>query len=175
MRYIATTSPLVYQKLIESCKYFYIRNPLLVVHEVEVYGKISSVVLKKGAKPLKNVLSSIPLKIWISYKLYLNGNGTDAQVAMTKILRCNGNYITLKNIDLPVKTLSTYVEFAQVTVVDNVNVFYDQDGKTAPLEVVLQCFSSVKDFNLLVISLFFIIFYYFLFIAHSHLLHLLIF
>uniref|UniRef100_A0AC34F2C5 Uncharacterized protein n=1 Tax=Panagrolaimus sp. ES5 TaxID=591445 RepID=A0AC34F2C5_9BILA len=105
MHYMAMNPPSaeVYQKLIQSCKYFFVKNSILVLpsyYEINGWGTMVN-------GELKDIdLSNNPSKLWITDTFNLiKSDNTIASSIISKIYQCN-----VKNLQLHCQII-TYDEF----------------------------------------------------------------
>uniref|UniRef100_A0AC34F8Y0 Uncharacterized protein n=1 Tax=Panagrolaimus sp. ES5 TaxID=591445 RepID=A0AC34F8Y0_9BILA len=148
-------SPEVYNKLIQSCKYFFERNPILVVkhmNEIDVDTKICA---KEdcdgiGDKPccIKIDLKKIKSKFWLTHELYMDCYTTQNFISMLlpKLFRCDINVLTIFHKDILYDEFKYLASFAKEVEVCNVKMLYT-DGKTVMLEKILEVVLKIQYFN----------------------------
>jgi hypothetical protein len=144
MEYIAKNPQFAedYQKLIESCKYFFIKNPILVIRDLrynsgEGWEMRSSI--SDGWKKIDiNKLSS---RVWITDSLDVNATTSDDRYVLhlmvPKIDECQAERLKLVKQDIFYEELDFLGTFAKYVYLKGSVVEY-QNGKNVELEKIVQ-------------------------------------
>uniref|UniRef100_A0AC34FIB0 Uncharacterized protein n=1 Tax=Panagrolaimus sp. ES5 TaxID=591445 RepID=A0AC34FIB0_9BILA len=159
MFYMAKNPPSaeIYQKLIQSCKYFFVKNPLLVVSELHLgYRNGWHTCGDEEKIDLKN----IPHKLWISRNLnvvvncgivHIDAcNGQDrffVSSLISKFYRCDVTKLTLQRQTISFKDfifLASNVESLQLTNALNI---LNEDGSVATLEKIVEALPKLTYFE----------------------------
>ena len=146
------TSPSLYQKFIQSCKYFYAKNPILVVDEIRLVDSTVKIYQGDDTEDLPPYFILKPhqilCKLWVTLRAEV-GNLTDAatEILLQKIFRVNKFWfysvvIRLDSILHP-KTIQS------VKKVDFCNTIPEfADETPMPVENVFEFFPNLEDFTL---------------------------
>ena len=143
------TSPCTYRRMVRTCKFFYSKNPVLVVDDIEFFKFDFSICRNRKAKSYYNLAATqISCKFWVSRKaniFYLT------PVAFTilrdKMFRIKGLYlgpdsVVLDNILRPeIARFIKDVRFCK-TILENA------DGTLMSLERIFEYFANLKSFEL---------------------------
>jgi hypothetical protein len=142
------SSPKVWLKMIICCKYFFAKNPLVIISNLYYHGeegwKTIGMSFRGGEKYLTNLLC----KFWIYNHIVVTEIAPQNAVSnfISRIFRCD-----LKDLDLQNQVITFdellllsakkgYVSF------DNVTVYY-KDGSVVPLEKIVQFYPDISDFH----------------------------
>ena len=159
--YITMTpcSSLGFEKLQRSCKYFFSKNPVIVVDELSI-NEYDNFTLR-NEKPLKikklfieaENLVKLPFKIWVTNmcciwsNIYQSGENCNwAEFFQTKILKSEIRMLDLGNLSLPFDGL---VEFAASPYLEQLYLIHLKvtypNGDLVPLEKILEPFPELKS------------------------------
>uniref|UniRef100_A0A914NYJ1 Uncharacterized protein n=1 Tax=Panagrolaimus davidi TaxID=227884 RepID=A0A914NYJ1_9BILA len=142
------SSPEVWLKMINCCKYFFAKNPLVIISNLyyhdEMGWKTIAWSLPGGQKYLKNLLC----KFWIYNHIVVTNVAPQNAVSnfIPRIFRCDLKDLQLENQVIAFDELlllsakKGYVSFENVTV-------YYKDGSVVPLEKIVQFYPEISDFN----------------------------
>uniref|UniRef100_A0A914PKX4 Uncharacterized protein n=1 Tax=Panagrolaimus davidi TaxID=227884 RepID=A0A914PKX4_9BILA len=145
------TSTEMYNKLIQCCKHFYEKNPILVVKNMEE-NSISSTNGSENDEDEYYVdmdIQKIKSKIWLTDVLNLVGddlpNFTFTSVLCSKLYRCSLSELTLCDVNVLFDDFKYLALTAKGVELDNVKMTY-YDGKPVLLEKILEAIPNVEDF-----------------------------
>uniref|UniRef100_A0AC34F9X8 Uncharacterized protein n=1 Tax=Panagrolaimus sp. ES5 TaxID=591445 RepID=A0AC34F9X8_9BILA len=140
-----------YSKLIQSCKYFFEKNPILVAEDLYCQTKICSNKDCDGGGEkccIEIDINKIKSKIWLTSGLILNCSHVSnyASSLCSKLYRCE-----MVRLDL-CKQHITYDEFKKLAAcVRTINLIDTKitynDGSTVMLETILGLIPNVEEFN----------------------------
>uniref|UniRef100_A0A914PMA5 Uncharacterized protein n=1 Tax=Panagrolaimus davidi TaxID=227884 RepID=A0A914PMA5_9BILA len=140
-----------YQKLIKSCKYFFIKNPILIVNHL-FHNDIYSVHVRwiVNRKPFD--LSKLTCKVWITDKLDIypgkKHNQSILSSLMPKLYRCDVKELNLSEQVITFHDLSLLISFAEVIYFYNVT-FKNENGSNVALEEVVEIAVNAKNIKIL--------------------------
>uniref|UniRef100_A0AC34FSH2 Uncharacterized protein n=1 Tax=Panagrolaimus sp. ES5 TaxID=591445 RepID=A0AC34FSH2_9BILA len=159
MKYIWTnpSSPEVYQKLIKSCKFFFVKNPILVISNANYDNYTGWTYCNKDecdnecflSKHINIDINNLFYKIWIVKRFCVDTNESSifASRLISKICRydvkelklCNQwiQYDKLKFLSKGVKKCSLYWNFIR-----------DSNGEEVALENIIQLFSKAEKIHM---------------------------
>uniref|UniRef100_A0A914PCK0 Uncharacterized protein n=1 Tax=Panagrolaimus davidi TaxID=227884 RepID=A0A914PCK0_9BILA len=136
----------LYQKLIKSCKYFFVKNSILIVKGLFHYSDDEWFV---DRKPFD--LSKLECKLWITDELVVTpktsvkaGNQSILSSLMPKLYRCDAKYLHLYDQVITFRDLSLLISSA-----DDIS-FYDatiknENGSNVALEKVIEIAVKAKS------------------------------
>uniref|UniRef100_A0A914P464 Uncharacterized protein n=1 Tax=Panagrolaimus davidi TaxID=227884 RepID=A0A914P464_9BILA len=134
----------MYQKMIKSCKYFFIKNPILVIPCLS-YGRDS-----KEWQNLSNVksdMSNLMSKIWITGKLHINAGKNEENILssiISKVYRCDVKVFILYDQTILYHDLSRLIGSAEkIRFYRNVLVKND-NGSNVCLEKIVEVALKAK-------------------------------
>uniref|UniRef100_A0A914PH47 Uncharacterized protein n=1 Tax=Panagrolaimus davidi TaxID=227884 RepID=A0A914PH47_9BILA len=132
----------LYQKLIKSCKYFFVKNPVLVISYL-FYNCDKWFV---DQKPFD--LSKLTCKVWITDKLNLcsvkTGNQSILPSLMSKFYRCDAKDLLLSNQVLSFHDLSLLISSAKDISLYNISI-KNKNGSNVALEKVIEIAVKAKS------------------------------
>uniref|UniRef100_A0AC34F5Z8 Uncharacterized protein n=1 Tax=Panagrolaimus sp. ES5 TaxID=591445 RepID=A0AC34F5Z8_9BILA len=150
----------IYQKLIQSCKYFFFKNPIIIIHCLEFDAENDQWNICVGCDSMKrklihkkiDVLNVIPSKIWLTGCLLIcpksSNNSNIASKIFQKLFRhdsTNSSLLSLTNQSICFnKLVSHYSSFENISL-NNVAVKC-ADGSNASIEMILSIFTKIKYF-----------------------------
>uniref|UniRef100_A0AC34FLZ3 Uncharacterized protein n=1 Tax=Panagrolaimus sp. ES5 TaxID=591445 RepID=A0AC34FLZ3_9BILA len=142
----------VYKKLIQTSKYFFEKNPILVAEDIcNIYGvtEICSNIECRGFGVccVKIDLKKISSKFWFTNGLYLHDNDTQYSFSMlcSKIYRCENSILTLYNQHLMYDEFKFLASSATNVTLGNVKIT-NNDGSTVMLEKILEAVPKIENF-----------------------------
>uniref|UniRef100_A0AC34FDB9 Uncharacterized protein n=1 Tax=Panagrolaimus sp. ES5 TaxID=591445 RepID=A0AC34FDB9_9BILA len=156
MYYVAKNPPSseVYQKMIQSCKYFFIKNPSIVLRCLHFSDKDGwrTCVKKRCLGPMENQnyrkidleLDKIQSKIWVLCKLKIDSlNSTIASSAISKLY--NRQFIEFKSFNQKIP----FNEFLFISQsIEKLNFMkstvYYQNGNEVPFEIIVSNLPQLK-------------------------------
>uniref|UniRef100_A0A914PFU7 Uncharacterized protein n=1 Tax=Panagrolaimus davidi TaxID=227884 RepID=A0A914PFU7_9BILA len=139
-----------WQKLIQSCKYFFAKNPIVVADSLDLHQ-----MFEVSAGRLQKFISSnnISYKLWITEKLRIYGaDPKDVSSIIPQIYRCDAKKLLLHGQILSYNEFlflsrNAEVLFWGVEVTDdnkNFTVVKNEDGTIVPLEKLVKTLVSLK-------------------------------
>uniref|UniRef100_A0A914Q4I5 Uncharacterized protein n=1 Tax=Panagrolaimus davidi TaxID=227884 RepID=A0A914Q4I5_9BILA len=143
MHYIAKNPKIwkLYQKMIWTCKYFFVKNPVLVVRRLSH---------NKGdgwfADQLLIDLNKIKCKFWITEEISVfpdveDYNPNILSSNISKLYKCDAMFLDLKGQTIRYCDFSFFISNAADTVFEDVTL-KDENGKILPLEKLIE--TSIK-------------------------------
>uniref|UniRef100_A0A914PDB1 Uncharacterized protein n=1 Tax=Panagrolaimus davidi TaxID=227884 RepID=A0A914PDB1_9BILA len=146
MHYIAKNpkSSKLYQKLVQSCKYFFLKNPILIFYKLRYINGGWDVMAEAehGWKciDIKNIL----IKCWITKGLYgFTGNNRIVSSLIPKLYKCDAKRLDLLNQIITFDELLFLASNAEEIDFDEVVVKYE-NGSVVPLEKVVEVLPKIK-------------------------------
>uniref|UniRef100_A0A914QDM8 Uncharacterized protein n=1 Tax=Panagrolaimus davidi TaxID=227884 RepID=A0A914QDM8_9BILA len=146
MHYIAKNpkSVKLYQKLVQSCKYFFLKNPILILYELRYtnfgWGAMSEA--KDGWKGLD--INNISSKFWITEGFYgFTGSNHLVSSMIPKLYKCDAKWLDLVNQIITFDELLFLASNAEHFDSDGVVVKYGDDS-VVPLEKVVEALPKIK-------------------------------
>uniref|UniRef100_A0A914PIW9 Uncharacterized protein n=1 Tax=Panagrolaimus davidi TaxID=227884 RepID=A0A914PIW9_9BILA len=133
-----------WQKLIQSCKYFFAKNPVLVIENLWWDEEDWCASLNNDAGPVD--FTKISLKFWITNKFSATcappGNGIS--LIIPKIYKCGVKYLSL------VKDVISYKDFSFLfsnleNIVLRDNIVKNSDGSIVPFEKIFAVLPKIKE------------------------------
>uniref|UniRef100_A0AC35EWV9 Uncharacterized protein n=1 Tax=Panagrolaimus sp. PS1159 TaxID=55785 RepID=A0AC35EWV9_9BILA len=135
----------LYKKLIKSCKYFFIKQPLLIVNSLFYYYTEWLVENKTFD------LSKCTLKLWILDELDVSpdcrnaGHDELAVSVMSKLHRCDAKELSLSFQVISFNDLSSLISSAEFVSLQNVTVI-NGDGTTTAIEKIVEIAAKATSF-----------------------------
>uniref|UniRef100_A0AC34FF28 Uncharacterized protein n=1 Tax=Panagrolaimus sp. ES5 TaxID=591445 RepID=A0AC34FF28_9BILA len=144
----------VFQKLIETCKYFFIQNPIIVAPQLVCIKKEWYACSKyefKGRKCQRGFkINNLPsnYKIWLSDKIVIRAGDDSILQIMPRIYQSDAIDITFENDDhiLTFKEFLFLASNAERMVLDNRSIKYE-NGDTVPFETIIKSLPKLKWLN----------------------------
>uniref|UniRef100_A0AC34GYC8 DUF38 domain-containing protein n=1 Tax=Panagrolaimus sp. ES5 TaxID=591445 RepID=A0AC34GYC8_9BILA len=148
------STPEVYNKLIQSCKYFFERNPILVVNRMNKVKKGTSICangqcVSSGGKPccVKIDINKIKSKFWLTRELNLSDAATPNFISLLlpKLFRCEIDKLQIWQMNIlfgDFKYLALFAKSVELVYAKIVN----SDGKVVMLEKILESVSNIEEF-----------------------------
>ena len=139
------SSPNGYQKLTQTCKYFYAKNPIIVVYDIRFLGSDD---FNLGHRRYRSSIAKIACKFWVTHTVayhYVNRLANEILhnkvIRITKLQLSSGN-IVLDQILSP-ETLQSIREvyFRKTT-------FEHADGVPMSVEEIFEYFPNLESFKL---------------------------
>ena len=133
----------IYQKLIQTCKYFFITNLILVIHCLR-FEENEWKTCTKGPKKIE--LNKISFKIWISKKLVISStNPKFASKFISKLYKCDAKEIHFT------EQIISFDEFLFLSnkckrYFSNLTTVKLENGKEAPVEDLIEKLSKLQRF-----------------------------
>uniref|UniRef100_A0A914QZS9 Uncharacterized protein n=1 Tax=Panagrolaimus davidi TaxID=227884 RepID=A0A914QZS9_9BILA len=146
-----------YQKLIQSCKYFFEKNPVLIVANIEIWkDRVSSLICSNEFNECKNMIekccikidiSKLSSKIWLIRDLDIISDIEDyISMLCSKLFRCEINYFGIMGMFVKFEDFKFMASTAKkITLWDNKINF--NDGKSVKLDEILECLLNVEEFD----------------------------
>uniref|UniRef100_A0A914P9J4 Uncharacterized protein n=1 Tax=Panagrolaimus davidi TaxID=227884 RepID=A0A914P9J4_9BILA len=151
MEYIAKNPEFaeLYQKLIESCKYFFIKNPILVIHDLRYNNGNGWEMRSLISDDWKKVdMKKLSCKLWITGSVNVIATTSDDKNALSliipKIDECQAESLDLFGQDIFYEELDILGTFAKDVYLYGSVVKY-QNGKNVELEKIVQVFPEATD------------------------------
>jgi hypothetical protein len=157
----------LYQKMIQSCKYFFIKNPIFIVPHI-CYDPRKGW-YTEGSRPSKDrpnyrtiYLNKITSKIWITDSLNVWGSTTNSPVVtsiMPKIYQCDATSIFIDDQMFSFNDLMVIASKCEILVLSDVVVMNNDEivpetekdqfyfENAVSLEVLLKALPNVKSFK----------------------------
>uniref|UniRef100_A0AC34G922 Uncharacterized protein n=1 Tax=Panagrolaimus sp. ES5 TaxID=591445 RepID=A0AC34G922_9BILA len=150
MHYMAMNPPSaeVYQKLIQSCKYFFVKNSILVLSGL-YYENSRWEALINGE--WKNIdLSNNPNKLWITdtFYVYAKSDITVVSPIISKFFKCNAKELILWEQILSYNEFMIIAPALEHFSLNLVTVKYD-DGTIVPFEKLVEQLPNAKEIDCL--------------------------
>uniref|UniRef100_A0A914QZ23 DUF38 domain-containing protein n=1 Tax=Panagrolaimus davidi TaxID=227884 RepID=A0A914QZ23_9BILA len=134
----------LYQKMIQACKYFFVKNPILVVrylyHNKDDLWCVDNRLLID--------LKKIKCKFWVTKEFYVprfpdvkNINPNIVSSNISKLYKCGASFLELGGQTISYHDLSFLISDAKEIVFEDVTV-KDENGKILPLEKLIE--ASIK-------------------------------
>uniref|UniRef100_A0AC34FS73 Uncharacterized protein n=1 Tax=Panagrolaimus sp. ES5 TaxID=591445 RepID=A0AC34FS73_9BILA len=169
MFYMAKNPPSaeIYQKLIQSCKYFFVKNPLLVASKLWFHcddaGQWQTLINKKVVD-----FNSVAAKTWVTDEVVVNVDWSEEEFRgenrhnvlsdfMQHIYRCDAKKLSLCEQNISFKDFvflaSKCEEISLGAIVDkavdetSIAAIRDEEGTVVPLETLFEAIPFVKDFS----------------------------
>uniref|UniRef100_A0AC34G6X7 Uncharacterized protein n=1 Tax=Panagrolaimus sp. ES5 TaxID=591445 RepID=A0AC34G6X7_9BILA len=151
MHYMAQNppSPEVYEKLVKCCKYFFIKNQIIILSNTAYYNNEWRIYGNTGER-INIDLSNISIKYWITGYLSVRrtNDNTIASSLISKIYKCNVRHLSLINqicsFDEFMVLASSNVEALRLF---RVTVKYG-DGTEVHLEKIVEQLPKVKSIDI---------------------------
>ena len=153
-------SPISYQKLIKCCKYFYPKNPILVVDEIRLGDKVMIYISDDDDDPDDEVIPyfiskphQILCKLWVTLRAEVNSL-TDlvTETLLNKIFRINAFWFYSTRGKSITVELDSILRPEIIKSVKKINLYntYPKfaDGTRMPVENVFEFFPNLEDFNM---------------------------
>ena len=140
--------PEVYNKLIRCCKYFWLKNPIIALHEI--VGCRSPKDCTDFQQIFWPQFEHVHEQLWINYSLVINNIPNESLVSsiIPKIYRCDLTLLVLSSqmitfADFKFLVSSGFLEvlFLEQTVVKN------NDGTIVPIEKLVENLPNLRDFQ----------------------------
>uniref|UniRef100_A0A914QIC0 Uncharacterized protein n=1 Tax=Panagrolaimus davidi TaxID=227884 RepID=A0A914QIC0_9BILA len=128
-----TTSKL-YQKMILTCKYFFIKNPVIVSSSYSYSRDLDKCCIEK----IQFDLSQLICKYWITENF-------DSTSILPKLYKCDARKVNLINKVISFKDLSMFATFAEDITLETITV-KDSNGSILPFEKVFEAFINAKKY-----------------------------
>uniref|UniRef100_A0A914P346 Uncharacterized protein n=1 Tax=Panagrolaimus davidi TaxID=227884 RepID=A0A914P346_9BILA len=157
IHYIAKypSSAKVYQKMIQSCKYFFEKNPVLVASQLQAHEENVKCDIclneadecNKGKCCVKNDIAKASSKIWLCDELGISDDAENfIPVLCSKLYRCEINHLKIWNKVIMFDDFQIFTSSAKEIMLSKNSVTYN-DGKPVMLDKILECFHSVTEFD----------------------------
>uniref|UniRef100_A0A914P8Y9 Uncharacterized protein n=1 Tax=Panagrolaimus davidi TaxID=227884 RepID=A0A914P8Y9_9BILA len=131
----------LYLKMVKTCKYFFIKNSILVIHRLYTYGGK----WKVNAKPLD--LTKYTCKYWIADEIYASARGfVDKNIFLPivpKLYRCDVKSLFLYSQIISYNDLSLLISSAERIRFIDVNV-RDAESTDVPIEDIVAIAVNAK-------------------------------
>ena len=147
------STPGVYEKLIRTCKYFYSKNPIIVVNKIEIcedYFYISKYCGRSKAYPITLNLNQILCKFWVTEEVFVAGSLNFAiDILREKMFQIYA--LKCSELHVPIKTISS---IKAVKLVKKMVCFFSvpeyADGTLMSVEKVFESFPNLEVFEFFV-------------------------
>lgn len=139
------STPNVYQKLVTACKYFFIKNPVLIIDEIDISVNFSKIKLFNQKKEEENVnFSRIFIKLWITKKIrvYQPDRKVASRIA-SKIWRCDVLEVKITNQKMSLKKFILYFSSAKICFIGPLTV-YNSNRKRISFEKYITNLKNVE-------------------------------
>uniref|UniRef100_A0A914PYL4 Uncharacterized protein n=1 Tax=Panagrolaimus davidi TaxID=227884 RepID=A0A914PYL4_9BILA len=141
------STPELYQKLIQICKYFFINNPILIVPEVYFTGEDLL-----EFKLNENFFHKISSKIWITDIIHIYQPYTKSdEEYIIPFIKPKVYRNDVKSIEIGIKNMFLddfiFISSKAETVLLWPFSLINEDGSIVPLEKIIENLSAVKDFE----------------------------
>uniref|UniRef100_A0A914PUX0 Uncharacterized protein n=1 Tax=Panagrolaimus davidi TaxID=227884 RepID=A0A914PUX0_9BILA len=150
MEYIAKNPQFAehYQKMINSCKYFFIKNSILVISDL-FYNSGNGWEMKSSISGgLKKIdMNKLSSKLWITDYLRVNATTSDKNVLLSiipKIDKCQAERLDIFKQEIVYEELDILGKFAKDVYLYGSVVKY-QNGKNVELEKIVKAFPEATD------------------------------
>uniref|UniRef100_A0A914PGP3 Homing endonuclease LAGLIDADG domain-containing protein n=1 Tax=Panagrolaimus davidi TaxID=227884 RepID=A0A914PGP3_9BILA len=134
----------VYQKLIQSCKYFFAKNPILIINE-KLYIAILSYLHYPKPIDLKNISS----KLWIKNEINISSRNGDegyrASRMIPKIFKCDAPRLILMKQIISFKELIFLASNVQKINLE-CTIVKNSDGSIVEFKKMVEFFPKVESF-----------------------------
>uniref|UniRef100_A0A914PGR7 DUF38 domain-containing protein n=1 Tax=Panagrolaimus davidi TaxID=227884 RepID=A0A914PGR7_9BILA len=150
MEYIAKNPQFAehYQKMIKSCKYFFIKNPILVIHDLRYNSGNGWEMRSPISGGWKKVdMKKLSCKLWITDYLRVNATTSDKNVLLSiipKIDKCQAERLDIFKQEIVYEELDILGKFAKYVWFEDSVVKY-QNGKNVELEKIVQIFPEAIE------------------------------
>uniref|UniRef100_A0AC34FTT3 Uncharacterized protein n=1 Tax=Panagrolaimus sp. ES5 TaxID=591445 RepID=A0AC34FTT3_9BILA len=139
-------TPKYYKNVIHTCKYFFVKNPILIFHILFYNNKDGWTTFINGVKisaDLKNVLS----KLWMTEEICVFGrnekNKNIVSSIIPKIYKCDLTELKIEDQDMSFGDLKTLSSNVKKLVLREVIVMY-KNGSTVPFEKIVAVFKKLQ-------------------------------
>uniref|UniRef100_A0AC34FH10 Uncharacterized protein n=1 Tax=Panagrolaimus sp. ES5 TaxID=591445 RepID=A0AC34FH10_9BILA len=136
----------VYQKLVKSCKYFFVKNPILVLSDLRYDSNGWETLMNNGWKDI--VTNNISSKLWITDTFDvspdLENENDIASSIIPKIYQCNVKELSLWDQIISYDEFMVLASAVEDLNFDEGTVKYD-DGTVVPLEKLVEKLLNVKQ------------------------------
>uniref|UniRef100_A0AC34GXE4 DUF38 domain-containing protein n=1 Tax=Panagrolaimus sp. ES5 TaxID=591445 RepID=A0AC34GXE4_9BILA len=145
----------VYNKLIQSCKYFFESNPILVARFIEekcICNREGCAGGRKKRCCVKIKINKIKSKLWITQELNLDGFFRGKPVPnfipllTSKLFRCEIKALVIRDHNILFDDYKYLSLNAKGVLLQNVKMTHT-DGKDVMLEEMLECVPSIEHFS----------------------------
>uniref|UniRef100_A0AC34G7C4 DUF38 domain-containing protein n=1 Tax=Panagrolaimus sp. ES5 TaxID=591445 RepID=A0AC34G7C4_9BILA len=147
----------IYNKLIRSCKYFFVKDPILILHCLHFDGeewirciKESCLDLETETEIVKIDLKKIRSKIYVTSFLKISSSNSDiASSLVSKLCTCNVSGLKLQNQRISFEDLLLFSKNVGFLTLDKSTVFEENGNEVAYEQIVssfrdLQCFHVIR-------------------------------
>uniref|UniRef100_A0A914Q860 Uncharacterized protein n=1 Tax=Panagrolaimus davidi TaxID=227884 RepID=A0A914Q860_9BILA len=132
-----------WQKLIQSCKYFFAKNPVFVFDKLEYKSKKWMVSLNETKKRID--FTKILIKLWITDKFNAsNGPQKSVLSIIPKLYKCDAKYLSLMNDVIPYKDFLFLSSNLEQIVFHNIIVKNEND-EIIPFEKLFAVLPKIKE------------------------------
>uniref|UniRef100_A0A914R0J9 Uncharacterized protein n=1 Tax=Panagrolaimus davidi TaxID=227884 RepID=A0A914R0J9_9BILA len=125
----------LYQKTIQTCKYFFIKNPIIVSPKYPYSRNLGKWCVGKT----RFDFSQLICKFWITENYNISS-------ILPKLYKCDAKNVNLKNKVISFNDLSMFTKTAEDITFNEITV-KDSDGSIAPFEKIFETFIYVKKFR----------------------------
>uniref|UniRef100_A0A914Q162 Uncharacterized protein n=1 Tax=Panagrolaimus davidi TaxID=227884 RepID=A0A914Q162_9BILA len=128
----------MYQKMIKSCKYFFIRNPILVISCLS-YGGVRKE--WQNLSKVKSDMSNLMSKIWITEKLHINAGKNEENILssiISKVYRCDVKEFILYNQTILYHDLTRLIGSAEIILFYQNVLVRNDNGLNVGLEKIVE-------------------------------------
>uniref|UniRef100_A0A914PQV0 Uncharacterized protein n=1 Tax=Panagrolaimus davidi TaxID=227884 RepID=A0A914PQV0_9BILA len=133
-----------WQKLIQSCKYFFAKNPVFVFDKLEYKSKKWMVSLNETKKRID--FTKILIKLWITDKFDISNDFNppiNVSLIIPKLYKVDAKYLRLVNVVISFKDFS-FLSSNVLIIVLRENVIKDSDDSIVPLEKLIAILPKIK-------------------------------
>uniref|UniRef100_A0A914QV82 Uncharacterized protein n=1 Tax=Panagrolaimus davidi TaxID=227884 RepID=A0A914QV82_9BILA len=141
----------LYQKMIQTCKYFFIKNPIIVIDSRLAFCENQWLIKRKPYD-----ISNVTCKFWITDDLSIASNSLKINEDMNKnvvssiipkVYKCASKYLTLFNQNIFFHDLYFLIKSAEEIYFSDVCVKND-DGSNVAIEKIIEIAVKAKSFTL---------------------------
>uniref|UniRef100_A0A914P794 Uncharacterized protein n=1 Tax=Panagrolaimus davidi TaxID=227884 RepID=A0A914P794_9BILA len=135
------TSPKVYQKLVQTCKFFFETHPIIIMAALTTFKNFSQYYISENGHDLcmKIDLNKLSTKIWITQGLFFYKRVENfAEHLLSKIFRCEVSTLGVFDNDIIFDDLKFLVSSAKNVALYRNSIKY-KNGTTVMLDKVLEC------------------------------------
>ena len=137
-------SVILHTKLIQTCKYFYAKNPVVVVKYVDIVNK--KYVLNQREEYVSVDYEKLPCKLWITEQVTIAELPNNWSLFLTSIFRFENSYMQFNVGRIPFSVLEKVSEKGTFCDFDIHNYdVTDNENRLVPIEKVIQLFSTTND------------------------------
>uniref|UniRef100_A0AC34G194 Uncharacterized protein n=1 Tax=Panagrolaimus sp. ES5 TaxID=591445 RepID=A0AC34G194_9BILA len=146
------SSPKAYNKMIQSCKFFFETNPILFGYDaVKICSKyLKNIFHNPNFSCLDIDMKKCISKFWLIHKLYIDGDENEipnfTSLLCSKLYRCDLKILELSDQNILFDDFKLLVSSVKTISLYNVKTLY-KDGKVVMLEAIFESIPNIDKFS----------------------------